>query len=139
MQTFQIKTHKHEQTYSKPHFYILNKGLNSGKPCRTPVRNSFVVSTETIEQKEALFQLSLMLLESKCYNYYLKGSVIPFIGIHDVKNLLIKNQIHLLQKEVQTKIEAIKKIEVLEKGFQNKLKTIQELKISLLRSCKLER
>jgi len=80
-----------------------------------------------------------MLLESKCYNYYLKGSVIPFIGIHDVKNLLIKNHIHLQQQDFQTKIEAIKKVEILEKGFQNKLKTIQELKISLLRSRKLER
>lgn len=139
MQTFQIKTHKHGQTYSKPHFYILNKGLNSGKPCRTPIRNSFVISTETIEQKEDLFQLSYMLLESKYYNFYLKGSVIPFIGINDVKNLLVKNHKYLKQQDFQTKIEAIKKVEVLEKGFQNKLKTIQELKISLLKSCKLER
>lgn len=56
-----------------------------------------------------------------------------------LKNLLVKNHKYLKQQDFQTKIEAIKKVEVLEKGFQNKLKTIQELKTSLLRSCKLER
>jgi len=64
MQNFQIKTRQPGRTYHKPHFFILNKGLNSGKPFTAPVRNSFVVSTETNEQKEALFHLSLMLLES---------------------------------------------------------------------------
>ena len=139
MQNFQIKTHQPGRTYHKPHFFILNKGLNSGKPFTAPVRNSFVVSTETNEQKEALFHLSFMLLESKCYRYYLKGSVIPFIYIADVKNLLLKNSKYFGQKEFETKLKTLKKVEELELVFQNKLKAIQELKIVVLRSCKLER
>ncbi len=139
MQNFQIKTHQPGRIYDKPHFFILNKGLNSGKPFTAPVRNSFVVSTETNEQKEALFHLSYMLLESKCYRYYLKGSVIPFIYIADVKNLLLKNSTYFGQKEFENKLKTLKKIEELELVFQNKLKAIKELKTVIIRSCKLER
>lgn len=139
MKNFQIKTHRVGRTYQKHHFFILNKGLNSGKPFTAPVRNSFVVSTETIEQKEALFHLSYMLLEAKCFRFYLKGSVIPFIYIADVKNLLIKNSRYFGQEDFQTKLKALKKVEKLEEVQAQKLKAIKELKTVLLRSCKLER
>lgn len=139
MSTFQIKTHQPGRNYEKPHFFILNKGLNSGKPFTAPVRNSFVVSTETVKEKEALFHLSYMLLESKCYRYYLKGSVIPFIYIADVKKLMLKNSKYFGQKDFETKLKTLKKVEALEIIFQNKLKAIQELKSVVLRSCKLER
>ena len=79
-----------------------------------------------------------MLLEAKCYRFYLKGSVIPFIYIADVKNLLIKNSKYFGQKDFETKLKALKKVEELEVVFQNKLKAIQELKSVLLRYCKLE-
>ena len=136
MPTFEIKTHR---TYNKPHFFILNKGLNSGKPMTAPCPNCFVVSTETTEQKEALFHLSMMLLESKCYRIYLKGSVIPFIYIDDVKKLLQNNEKYLNEVDFQTKLGTLKKVEKLELLIQNKLKATKELKSVLLRSFKLER
>ena len=139
MKNFQIKTHQVGRCYANPHFFILNKGLNSGKPFTAPVRNSFVVSTETIEEKEALFHLSYMLLEAKYYRFYLKGSVIPFIYIADVKNLLIKNSMYFGQEDFETKLKALKKVEKLEEVQAKKLKAIKELKTVLLRSCKLER
>lgn len=139
MQTFEIKTHRSGRTYTKPHFFILNKGLNSGKPMTAPCPNCFVVSTETTEQKEVLFHLSMMLLESKCYRIYLKGSVIPFIYIDDVKKLLQNNEKHLNEGDFQTKLDTLKKVEKLELLFQNKLKATKELKSVLLRSFKLER
>ena len=139
MQTFEIKTHRSGRTYLKPHFFILNKGLNSGKPMTTPCPNCFVVSTDTTEQKEALFHLSMMLLESKCYRIYLKGSVIPFIYINDVKKLLKNNERYLHEGDFQTKLDTLKKVEALELLFQNKLKATKELKSVLLRSFKLER
>lgn len=86
-----------------------------------PCPNCFVVSAETTGQKEALFHLSAMLLESKCYRIYLKGSVIPFIYIDDVKKLLKSNQKYLNEGDLQTKFEATK-----------------ELKSIFLRSFKLE-
>ena len=139
MKNFQIKTHQVGRSYPKPHFFILNKGLNSGKPYTAPVRNSYVVSTETIEQKEALFHLSYMLLEARCFRFYLKGTVIPFICIKDVEKLLVKNSKYFGQEDFVTKLKALKKVEKLEEVQVQKLKAIQELKTVLLRSCKLER
>jgi hypothetical protein len=37
-----IKTHKLGVTYSQPHFFILNKGRNAGKPSPDWFSNSFV-------------------------------------------------------------------------------------------------
>jgi len=139
MQTFEVKTHRTGRTYNKPHFFILNKGLNSGKPMTAPCPNCFVVSTETTEQKEALFHLSMMLLENKCYRNYLKGSVKPFIYIDDVKKLLQNNEKYLNEGDFQTKLDTLKKVEKLELLFQNKLKATKELKSVLWRSFKLER
>lgn len=45
MKTFRIKTHRASLTYSEPHFFILNKGLNSGKPLNNPCPNCFVCIT----------------------------------------------------------------------------------------------
>ena len=104
-----------------------------------PCPNCFVVSTETTEQKEALFHLSMMLLESKCYRIYLKGSVIPFIYIDDVRKLLKNNEKYLNKGDFKTKLDTLKKVEALELLFQNKLKATKELKSVLLRSFKLER
>lgn len=80
-----------------------------------------------------------MLLESKCYRIYLKGSVIPFIYIDDVKKLLQNNEKYLNEGDFQTKLDTHKKVEKLELLFQNKLKATKELKSVLLRSFKLER
>ena len=139
MKNFQIKTHQVGRSYSKPHFFILNKGLNGGKPFTAPVRNSYVITTETNEQKEALFHLSYMLLETRCYRFYLKGTVIPFICIRDVEKLLVKNSKYFGQEDFETKLKALKKVEKLEDIQEQKLKAIKELKRVLLRSCKLEK
>jgi len=52
--------------------------------------------------------------------------------------LLLKNSKYFGQKEFETKLKTLKKVEELELVFQNKLKAIQELKMVVLRSCKLE-
>lgn len=137
MKNFHIQTHQPGRTYPKPHFFILNKGLNSGKPFTAPVRNSFVVSTDTAEDKAALFYLSFMLLESKCYRMYLKGSVIPFIRIQDVKTLLEQNCRYFAEEDFNKKVEVLKKVEALEVMYENKVQGIKKLKLSLLKSCKL--
>ena len=42
-----IKTHRVGTIYTKPHLFILNKGMNSGKPQKEPFTNSFVVFFKT--------------------------------------------------------------------------------------------
>ena len=85
MQIFEIKTHKIGRTYSNPHFFILNKGLNSGKPLDKPCANCFVISTTSTANRESLYYLCLSLKVGQYFRYYFKGSVIPFICIFVVK------------------------------------------------------
>jgi len=53
------------QQISKPHFFVLNKGLNSGKPLLVPFPNSFAIQTESKEFKEAHYCISYALVRTK--------------------------------------------------------------------------
>ena len=49
MITFQLKTYNEKKEETKPHFYILCKGLNSGKPLEKPCPNCFCCVCENEE------------------------------------------------------------------------------------------
>ena len=110
MSTYEIRTHRSGRTYNAPHFFILNKGLNSGKPLDQPCPNCFVVTTPSTEQRESLFYLCLSLKIGKYFAYYLKGSVIPFICITDTKAVLKKALQNYEQMQWASKVEKLKKI-----------------------------
>jgi len=136
MSTFELKTHRIGKTYSNPHFFILNKGLNSGKPLSSPCPNCFVVIISTEELKNTLFHLSMMLQIGGFYAYYLKGSVIPFISIDDCRNTLIKG---LKSKEecslgFQKLIKAVALINKKQQELNETLVKLEKLKLSFARS-----
>tara|TARA_R110002126_G_scaffold142546_5_gene288456 strand:- start:13098 stop:13532 length:435 start_codon:yes stop_codon:yes gene_type:complete len=130
---YEIKTHKIGRTYSKPHFYILNKGLNSGRPMNELCPNCFVVVTETNEQRESLFYLSLSLQVGRYFNFYIKGSVIPFITIDDTRKVLNNALQNYKKDQWQLKVEKLKKITLYDNNLKQQLKTIGQLKLALLR------
>ena len=134
MSTFQIKTHQPGRTYATPHFFILNKGLNSGKPLEKPCPNCFVIITNTKANRESLYYLCLSLKVGQFFAYYLKGSVIPFIGISDVKKVINTALQNYEEQQWQMKVEKLKKITAFEENLQQQLSTISKLKIALLRS-----
>jgi hypothetical protein len=134
MQIFEIKTHKIGRTYSNPHFFILNKGLNSGKPLDKPCTNCFVISTTSTANRESLYYLCLSLKVGQYFGYYLKGSVIQFIGISDVKKVINTALQNYEEQQWQLKVEKLKKITAFEENLQQQLSTISKLKIALLRS-----
>ena len=133
MLTYEIKTHKIGRTYSKPHFYILNKGLNSGKPMNEPCPNCFVVVTETNEQRELLYYLCLALQVGRYFNFYIKGSVIPFIAIDDTRNVLNKALQNYKVDKWQKRVEKLIKITIYEENLKQQIKAIEKFKIALLR------
>lgn len=137
MSTFELKTHRSGRTYSNPHFYILNKGLNSGKPLSNPCPNCFVVKTATEKEKNTLFHLSMMLQIGGFYAYYLKGSVIPFISIDDCRNTL-KNSLKQNKNsgfELQKQINLVSVISKKEKELQNVIDKMSVLKVAYIRNC----
>lgn len=134
MSTYEIRTHKHGRTYNSPHFFMLNKGLNSGKPLEQPCPNCFVITTNCPEQRESLFYLCLSLKIGKYFAYYVKGSVIPFICITDTKAVFKNALQNYEQQQWKSKVEKLKKITAFEENLTQQLSTISKLKIALLRS-----
>jgi hypothetical protein len=90
MQTFTVKSAAAKSEIEKPHFWILCKGMNSGKPLSLSCPNSFRVEAETEEVKELLYWVSFALWRSKAFHQHLIGSVIPFIRIRDYQNLVLE-------------------------------------------------
>ncbi|MCT4697571.1 DUF6943 family protein [Tenacibaculum haliotis] len=136
MSTFKLKTHRIGKTYSNPHFFILNKGLNSGKPLTNPCPNCYVVTTTTQEAKNTLYHLSMMLQIGGFYAYYLKGSVIPFITIDDCRNTLKKgfNSSMSTANQIQKHIKTVEVISKKEKELQNVIDKMAVLKVAYIRS-----
>jgi hypothetical protein len=134
MLTYEIKTHRIGKTYNTPHFFILNKGLNSGKPMDQPCPNCFVVTTQSSEEREQLFYLCLSLKTGQYFSYYLKGSVIPFICISDAKKVINEALQNNQEQQWQIKVEKLKKINAFEENLKQQLSAIKQLKIALLRS-----
>ena len=136
MQTFELRTHRIGRIYSKPHFFILNKGLNSGKPLSKPCPNCFVVTSSTEKEKNTLFHLSMMLQIGGFYAYCLKGSVIPFITIDDCRNTLKKgfNSSMSTANQIQKHIKTVEVISKREKELQNVIDKMAVLKVAYIRS-----
>ena len=133
---FEIKTHQDGKYYDKPHFFILSKGLNSGKPLENPCPNCFVITTTTEEDKNTLFHLSMMLQIGGCYAFYLVGSVIPFLRIKDCRDVLKSglDNIPKCNKIFQKQIKTVMLISQKEKELKHTIKKVSELKIALVKS-----
>jgi hypothetical protein len=136
MSTFELKTHQIGRTYSQPHFFILNKGQNSGKPLINPCPNCFVVSVSTEEEKQILYHLSMMLQIGGFYAYYLKGSVIPFISIDDCRNTLKNSYTSLLSDkfQLQKHINIVSAICKKEAELQKVISKMADLKVSYIQN-----
>jgi hypothetical protein len=134
MLNFIIKTHKNGTMYAKPHLFILNKGMNSGKPQKTPFTNSFVVIFENDEDCESLFFIAYSLWKTKFWHQQLVGSVIPFLRIHDFKKELFpKAKIMMEEHEQHAKhIAALKLLEIKEKQFHENINLINDMRIVIL-------
>jgi len=136
MSNFEIKTHRSGRTYNKPHFFILNKGLNSGKPLENPCPNCFVITITTEDERNTLFYLCYSLFLGRYFEPFLKGSVILFITINDCLKLLKR----AFEKHISNKSKSINNlkkvlfIEEKENNLKEQLKLINQLKVAFIRS-----
>lgn len=129
-----IKTHKKGISYIKPHLFILNKGLNSGKPQKEPFSNSFVVIFENEQDCESIFWITYSLWQSKFWHRNLVGSVIPFLRIHDfVKEFSSKADEMLADFEQHQKdVKALQLLEQKANNFQQNINLINDIRRLIL-------
>ena len=134
MPNFIIKTHRKDTTYSKPHLFILNKGMNSGKPQKEPFTNSFVVIFEKEEDCESLFFVAYSLWQTKFWHQFLIGSVIPFLRLPDFKKefnpqaslMMVEHEQHLKN------VAALKLLEKKEKQYKEDMMLINDIRKAIL-------
>lgn len=125
-----ISTYQPESRYPEYAFFILNKGMNSGKPLEKPCANCFIIHTTTQDERDLYFWLCFSLWKSKSFHEFLIGSVIPYVRIQDVRQMID----HAAEEAKQNlpafhkKIEAIKILEMHEKQFHDNLLLISEAK-----------
>lgn len=138
MLTFIIKTHRKGTIYTKPHFFILNKGMNSGKPQNEPFTNSFVIICQSETDRERVYWIAFSLWKSKFWHQHLIGSVIPFIRLLEFKNEFSPKVAALIQEHEQhlKHIEALKLLEQKEKQFHDNINLINDMRrVILYRYC----
>jgi hypothetical protein len=138
MQNFIIKTHRVGTIYTKPHLFVLNKGMNSGKPQKEPFTNSFVVLFQTEEDCENLFFIAFSLWKTKFWHPFLCGSVIPFLRLPDFKKeFFVKSRVMMEEHEQHVKhVAALKLLEQKEKQFQDNINLINDMRrVILHRYC----
>jgi hypothetical protein len=114
-------------------FYILCKGNNSGRPMVSPLPNCFVCVCQSLEERDFFFWLCYGLFSGKAFETSLKGSVVPFVRICDVLQILTKHAAHINAIKWAATIQQLKHIEALEANLCKQIKLLQSLKVALVR------
>lgn len=127
---FIIKTHSKDTQYNKPCLFLLNKGLNSGKPQKEPFTNSFVIIFENQEDVDNVFFISYSLWKTKFWHQFLIGSVIPFLRLQEFKKEFNQKVNALMQEHEKHKksVAALKLLEEKENQFLKNLNLISDLR-----------
>lgn len=125
-----IKTHKSGATYAQPHFFILNKGLNSGKPFRHYVVNSFVFLADNNDERDFYYFMLLGIWELRLLRPYLKGSVIEYVRLGDVIDVLEEtlNSVNTGNRSFADVQKSLAQIELLQSNLQSQLSHIMQLR-----------
>jgi hypothetical protein len=134
MTNFIIKTYQKSTVYKGNQIFILNKGLNSGKPQKEPFSNSFVILFQNEEDTETIYWLAYSLWKSKFWHQWLCGSVIPFLRISEFKKcfstkvnaLVQEHELHLKQ------VQALRLLEQKEDELHQNMHLINEMRRVIL-------
>jgi hypothetical protein len=134
MFNYQIKTYNPKIEVTEFHFYILNKGLNSGKPLLEPCPNCFVCTFETEAEKEQLYWLVFGLWQGKIFHQNLLGSVIPYIRLKSLKEVIQLGITKYFSNPEKAKknISTIYQIEKQRQTILKQFQLMQQLKLALI-------
>lgn len=139
MPNFIIKTHQKDTTYKGNQIFILNKGMNSGKPQKEPFTNSFVIMFPDEKDSETVYWLAYSLWKSNFWHQFLIGSVIPFLRIKDFKKDFDSKVNEMMQEHElhQKQVQALRLLEQKEDQLHQNIALINEMRrVILHRYCK---
>ena len=125
-----IKCHSIGNTYQNPHFFILSKGRNAGKPLVQYCANCFVFIADTDQEKWHFYNLCEALWQGKYFHPLLIGSVIEFIRIDEFTMALHHANITVSQKldEYNNYINQFKTLNQHRDNLMAQIKLIHQVK-----------
>lgn len=128
-----IKTHKLGAQYTQPHFFILNKGNNSGKPLPEYCSNCFVFLADDLNDKEFHFFIFQGLWQLKFFHPYITGSVIPFIRLDDLIDIVEEtlNAVNTGERMFEDIQKVLLQIEESKSRLQTKLNYLMTIRKSI--------
>ena len=134
MLNFIIKTHLKDTVYRGNQIYILNKGMNSGKPQKEPFTNSFVIVFPNEKDAETVYWLAYSLWKSNFWHQFLIGSVIPFLRIKDFKEEFDSKVNEMMQEHElhQKQVQALRLLEQKENQCREDINRINNLRRAIL-------
>ncbi len=125
-----ITTYTPGQPCSPFAFFILSKGMNSGKPLEHPCPNCFTFNAADQAEKDHFYCICFGLWQSRSFRPHLIGSVIPFIRLHDLIQVIHHASGKALENPAgfQKTVEALKILDRQEKQYHLNLLLISEAK-----------
>lgn len=129
-----LKYHRIGVNYTQPHFFILCKGKNSGKPLPEWCANSFVFLADSDEEKWHFFYLCQALWQGKYFRSILTGSVIEFIRIDEFALVLHHANITISQNKVDYSelIGYFKQLDEHQANLTKQIKLIHQVRQSMV-------
>ena len=135
-----ITTYSADQKRSPFVFFILNKGMNSGKPMDQPCPNCFTFNAADQAEKDRFYWICFGLWQSRSFHQHLIGSVIPFIRLRELSQAInqASEKAQANPGTFQKTVEALKILDQHEKHYHRNLLLITEAKKAIFanyRSC----
>ncbi len=128
-----VTTYQKGQLLSGLYFFVQCKGENSGRPLRQPIANCWVVTVEHAEDLDRYYYLSYALWLAGGFKVYLRGSVVPFLVIHEYKACMSKAEC-ATQAEAQRFTESVENVSRFEVQLQQLRHHLVELQQAKRRS-----
>jgi len=110
-------------------FYIQSHGFHAGRPLKNPIPNSWELDTEI---KNA-FEICFMVYNSKILSNYLRGSVIPFLSLHEYRKIMqpIFNNPVQHEKRILKKLNSLQLLDKVIKEQEYKNNLYKQLKTAI--------
>jgi hypothetical protein len=125
-----ITTYSADQKRSPFAFFILNKGMNSGKPMEHPCPNCFTFNASTQDEKDHFYWICFGLWQSRSFHQHLIGSVIPFLRLNELSQVInqASEKAQASPANFLKTVEALKILDRHEKQYHRNLLLISEAK-----------
>ena len=131
----------HEGAVIPPHsFFILCKGCNAGKPGFQPWTNSFIVVCPHQQYFDFYFWLIYGLHQSGKFKTRHRGSVIPFINLNDVRDVIreVAPLIHPDWSRYQEILSSLDKLRKLKATLAEQILATEKLQSCLIQKYFLQ-